>query len=94
LVENINVETTTKVKTIYTRFSTMGELMDDPDQKEITQELIKYLSNKGAMLDYLKDNPKMALGMLKGIALCNLYASSNGSFDEEKLQNILSRLNI
>ena len=93
LVDNIHVESSIKVKTVYTRYSTMGELMDDPDQKEITQELINYLSNKGAMLDYLKDNPKMALGMLKGIALCNLYASSNGSFDDEKLQNILFRLN-
>ncbi|MHC1770592.1 MAG: glycoside hydrolase family 3 C-terminal domain-containing protein [Flexilinea sp.] len=93
LVDSITVESTVILNNVYTRYTTMGELMDDGELTDITQELIKYLSIKGAMLDNLKDNPKMGWGMLKGLALCTLYSSSNGSFTEEKLQEILERLN-
>jgi beta-glucosidase len=93
LTESILMESTVKLPKIYTRYTTMGELMDDADQVQITQELINYLYNKGALLDNLKDNPKMVSGMVKGLALCSLYSFSNGSFTEEKLQDVLEQLN-
>ncbi len=94
LAANVYVESTVKIPRVYTRYSTMGELMDDPEQKEITKELIKHLSVKGALLYNLKDNPKIGYKMLKGLALCSIYTFSNASFTEEKLQDVLKRLNL
>ncbi len=93
LIGSIIVTSTRKLRKTYTRYTTIGELMEDPDQTEITRDLIRCLQQKGALLDNLKDNPKMGSGMVKGLALCSLYSFSNGGFTEEKLQRVLERLN-
>jgi len=93
LEESVYIESTERITHTYTRYSTLGELMDDPDQKRIYEEIIGYLRGEGALLSNLNDNPKMAEGMLRGMALCSVYGFSNTAFDEETLQDILRRLN-
>lgn len=93
LIKRIHVESTARIKQVYDRYSTVGEIMDDPNQQEIAQELIDLLSMKGAILYNLRDNIEMAYGMVRGMGLCSLYGASNATFDEDRLQAILSRLN-
>ena len=94
LTKRVHVESTSHVKQVYDRFSTVGEIMDDPNQQVIAQELTDLLSVKGAILYNLRDNIEMAYGMVRGMGLCSLYGASNATFDEDKLQEILSRLNM
>lgn len=93
LKKSVYVQSTHRCLIEYNRFSTLGEIMNDPTQKEIADELLAYLTGEGALLHNLTDNQKMGYGMVHGMALCSLYSFSNATFDEEKLQHVLKRLN-
>ncbi len=93
LTGTVQIKNTERKKTAYTRFSTIGEIMDDPEQQTVLAELIDYLSVEGALLYNTSDNKKMGDGMVRGMPLCTLYSYSNACFDEEKLQYILKQLN-
>ena len=87
------VEETRKPPRAYTRFSTIGEIMDDERQTDVLEELLACLSVEGALLHNVSDNRKMGDGMVKGMPLCTVYSYSNTSFNEERLQDVLLRLN-
>lgn len=93
LKEKIYVERTAINNREYTRFTTVGELMDDAGAENVVKEIIRHLSVDGALLSNLKEDPKMAENMLRGCPLCSVHSFSCGTFTEDILQKSLKALN-
>lgn len=93
LTKKVEIVSKARAKVAYTRYSTIGELLDDPGKKAICDEVAAYLRREGAVLHNLQDNAKMGEEMVKGMALCSVYTFSNGTFTEDNLQDVLRRLN-
>lgn len=89
LREKITVNSTVSIKKLYTRNSTLGEIMSDPDKAEIFKHAFM---NAMGMLSSEEEAAIAMTSMFKELPL-RWLVSFKEKFTEEKLEEILKKLN-
>lgn len=91
LTESVYVESTVSLPKSYTRTSTVGDLMADPDAAQIVQAILSSQSRNG--MDENAFSSEMLQAMMNGIPLHALLNFSGADFTEEMLDDMLEKLN-
>lgn len=90
LIERVEVESTVALAKMYTRNSTVGDLMGDPKGAAIIQSM---LSQAGGMMAMMQDGSELMMAMMKNMPLRALITFSEGAFTEHGLDDLLNHLN-
>ncbi|RCW47999.1 beta-glucosidase family protein [Paenibacillus prosopidis] len=94
LQETIHVQSTVPVKKTYTRNSTLGDLLSDPESAAKVGALLQQFQESSplaAMAD--DDHGDMVAAMMKFMPLRALAAFSQGALTDEKLNELLAEIN-
>ncbi|GGA13217.1 glycosyl hydrolase [Paenibacillus marchantiophytorum] len=90
LTERVVVESTVVLPKAYTRHSTVGDLMGDPQGAAIIQSM---MNQAGGMMSMLQDGSDMMLAMMQNMPLRALVTFSQGALTEQGLDDLLKHLN-
>jgi len=93
LQTSVSVTSTVKIKKIYHRNTTIGELMEDPKAKPIIEQIAQQIINGMGLSDISEENPDIAFNMMRYMPLRALVNFSKGQFTEEMLHGLLEKLN-
>lgn len=88
--ERVVVESTVILPKSYTRNSTIGDLMGDPQGAAIIQSM---LSQAGGMMSMMQDGSDMMMAMMRYMPLRALVAFSQGAMSEQGLDELIVHLN-
>lgn len=88
--ERVVVESTVILPKSYTRNSTLGDLMGDPQGAAIIQSM---LSQAGGMMSMMQDGSDMMMAMMRYMPLRALLAFSQGAMSEQGLDELIVHLN-
>ncbi len=89
LEQTIQVESTVKLKQVFHRNTTIGDIAANPATKSIAEELAK----RSGLNDMLGDNSDMLLAMTRFMPLRALINFGQGKYTEEMLEQDMKRLN-
>ncbi len=89
LKQTIQVESTVKIKQVFHRNTTIGDIAANPATKEIAEELAK----RSGLNDMLGDSPDLLLAMTQFMPLRALVNFGQGKYTEEMLEQDVNRLN-
>ncbi|UOF88729.1 glycoside hydrolase family 3 C-terminal domain-containing protein [Fodinisporobacter ferrooxydans] len=92
LTTRIRVQSSASPKQIITPNSLIGDLMADPDAAPIVQQLLHDYNEKSGLMESLKDNPEMAMAMMKYMPLRGLTAFGQGRFTDEMIARAIEQL--
>ncbi|WP_339797107.1 glycoside hydrolase family 3 C-terminal domain-containing protein [Paenibacillus sp. FSL R5-0744] len=90
LVESVVVESTVSLAKSYTRNSTIGDLMGDPQAAAIIQAM---LSQAGEMMPMLQDGSDMMIEMMRNMPIRAMVMFSQGAMTEQGLDELINLLN-
>ncbi|MEK3659276.1 glycoside hydrolase family 3 C-terminal domain-containing protein [Paenibacillus sp. FSL F4-0236] len=90
LVESVVVESTVSLAKSYTRNSTIGDLMGDPQAAAIIQAM---LSQAGEMMPMLQDGSEMMIEMMRNMPIRAMVMFSQGAMTEQGLDELINLLN-
>ena len=91
LSESIRVEATKIYKKLFTRNSTLGDIMETPAGAVVAKDLLKpFLGEDNLASDALGTD---MLEMMKGMVLRTMVSFSEGKFSEEKMEELIEELN-
>lgn len=90
LTESVVVESTAPLPKSYTRNSTVGDLMGDPQAAAVIQAM---LTQAGEMMPMLQDGSDMMIEMMRNMPLRAMVAFSQGAMSEQGLEELLKHLN-
>jgi beta-glucosidase len=90
LAESVVVESTAPLPKSYTRNSTVGDLMGDPQAAVVIQGM---LTQAGEMMPMLQDGSDMMIEMMRNMPLRAMVAFSQGAMTEQGLEELLKHLN-
>ncbi|WP_339265896.1 glycoside hydrolase family 3 C-terminal domain-containing protein [Paenibacillus sp. FSL R5-0470] len=90
LVESVIVESTVSLAKSYTRNSTIGDLMGDPQAAAIIQAM---LSQAGEMMPMLQDGSDMMIEMMRNMPIRAMVMFSQGAMTEQGLDELINLLN-
>lgn len=90
LVESVVVESTVPLAKSYTRNSTIGDLMGDPQAAAIIQAM---LSQAGEMMPMLQDGSDMMMEMMRNMPIRAMVMFSQGAMTEQGLDELINLLN-
>jgi len=93
LQTTVSVTSTVKIKPFYHRNTTIGELMEDPKAKPVIEQMAQQITKGMGLSDISKENPAIALNMVRYLPLRGLINFSKGAFTEAILEEILDKLN-
>ncbi len=89
LKQTIEVESTVKLKQVFHRNTTIGDIAANPATKPIAEELTK----RSGLNDMMGDNPDMLLAMTRFMPLRAMINFGQGKYTEDMLEQDLQRLN-
>lgn len=91
LKETVHVKSTVVIKKKFTRNSTLGDIMVDPEGAKLAESIVKEMfGNSSGDTEALGTD--MA-AMMKDFVLRSMVAFSGGKFSEEKMEALLNKLN-
>ncbi|MBY3618391.1 glycosyl hydrolase [Acinetobacter sp. CUI P1] len=90
LAERVVVESTVILPKSYTRNSTIGDLMGDPQAAAIIQGM---LSQAGEMMPMLQDGSDMMIEMMRNMPIRAMVMFSQGAMSEQGLDELIVHLN-
>ncbi len=90
LVESVVVESTVSLAKSYTRNSTIGDLMGDPQAAAVIQAM---LSQAGEMMPMLQDGSDMMIEMMRNMPIRAMVMFSQGAMTEQGLDELIKHLN-
>lgn len=90
LVESVVVESTVSLAKSYTRNSTIGDLIGDPQAAAIIQAM---LSQAGEMMPMLQDGSDMMIEMMRNMPIRAMVMFSQGAMTEQGLDELINLLN-
>ncbi|CAM3039448.1 glycoside hydrolase family 3 C-terminal domain-containing protein [Paenibacillus sediminis] len=93
LTEKVYVHSSIVIRNTFTRNSTIGDLMEEPAASAAVQQMLLQFHEKSGLMDTLKDNPEMAMAMMKYMPLRALVTFSQGIFTEDMLDTMIEQLN-
>jgi len=88
--EKITVNSSTSIKKLYTRNSTLGEILSDPDKANIIKRLF---IDKMGMFSSEEDAAMAMTSMVAGMPLRSFVSLIKETFTEEMLEEVLKILN-
>nr|WP_313639392.1 glycoside hydrolase family 3 C-terminal domain-containing protein [Paenibacillus sp.] len=88
--ERVVVESTVILSKTYTRNSTLGDLMGDPQGAAIIQSM---MAQAGGMMSMMQDGSDMMMAMMRYMPLRALVAFSQGAMSEQGLDELIKHLN-
>ncbi|WP_138750782.1 glycoside hydrolase family 3 C-terminal domain-containing protein [Paenibacillus sinopodophylli] len=91
LTESVTVDSTIALPKNFTRNSTMGDLLVDPEAASIVQALLK--SKPSSEIDENAFSSEMLQAMMNAVPLHALLNFSGADFTEEMLEDMLKKLN-
>ncbi len=89
LKQTIEVTSTVKLKQVFHRNTTIGDIAANPATKPIAEELTK----RSGLNDMMGDNPDMLLAMTRFMPLRAMINFGQGKYTEDMLEQDLQRLN-
>ncbi|MFD1885308.1 glycoside hydrolase family 3 C-terminal domain-containing protein [Paenibacillus wenxiniae] len=89
LQQTIEVESTVKLKQVFHRNTTIGDIAANPATKSIAEQLIK----RSGLNEMMGDQPDMLLAMTRFMPLRALVNFGQGKYTEEMLDQHLKQLN-
>ncbi|WP_339320070.1 glycoside hydrolase family 3 C-terminal domain-containing protein [Paenibacillus sp. FSL R10-2734] len=90
LTESVVVESTVPLPKSYSRNSTVGDLMGDPQAAAIIQSM---MTQGGEMMPMLQDGSDMMIEMMRNMPLRAMVAFSQGAMTDQGLEELLKHLN-
>lgn len=90
LTESVVVESTAPLPKSYTRNSTVGDLMGDPQAAAVIQAM---LTQAGEMMPMLQDGSDMMIEMMRNMPIRAMVMFSQGAMTEQGLEELLKHLN-
>jgi beta-glucosidase len=89
LSETVNVQSTAANKKLYTRNTTIGEIISQPDRLKVVEAEIKEMSKTFGGGDDLQQTG----ALIRNLPLRTLIAFNSTNFKEENLKQVLEKLN-
>jgi beta-glucosidase len=94
LKKSINVESTVKIKKIYDRNTTVGDIMETAQGGKILAPLQRKFFEDSGITAISTENPEIAISMMKYMPLRGLINFSKGEFTEKTLEDLLNKLEL